>query len=386
MAKIKVRPEDFIVEELIDIPFSDKGAYTILKLEKRYWNTLDVIDFVARKTNVSKNLFARAGLKDRYSQSTQYLSFNGHFKHTIKEDNFTLKPVGRSNIAIKPGMMRGNRFCITLRSMTGRETSLLKQNVEEVREHGFPNYFDEQRFGSARHGQGFIAKKMILEHYQGALKLLMCYAYKEDSMQEKKFKAYCLSNWREWQGCLKIAPPFYHPTLRYLCVHPKDYKNALKKIDREFLNLYLLAYQSYIFNEALARLVKHHSEEIVTVEYSAGEFIFHRKLRTPLTAADKQIPMINEKTKLAGTVGKNIEKVLAKEGITLKQMALQKMRLRGVRFKYFLRDAIVFPGDFTVSSPVTDEIYSDKYKCAVKCILPPGTYATILIKRLLLQR
>ncbi len=183
---------------------------------------------------------------------------------------------------------------------------------------------------------------------------------------------------------MKIAPIFYRPILRYLCAHPKDYKNALKKIDREFLNLYLLAYQSYIFNETLARMVKQFGEENVTLKYSMGEFIFYRQLQAPLKAADRQIPMVNEKTKPAGTVDKTIEKVLAKEGITLKQMALQKMRLRGVRFKYFLRDAIVFPGDFTASTPTPDDIYKGKYKCVVKCTLPPGTYATILIKRLLL--
>lgn len=385
MARLKVKPEDFIVEELIDIPLSDRGPYTILRLEKRYWNTLDVIDFVARKTNVSKNLFARAGLKDRYSQSTQYVSFKGDFKHTITESNFTFKPVGRSKSAVKPAMLRGNSFRITLRSMTEREIDKLQQNAREVREHGFPNYFDEQRFGSARHGQGFIAKKMILKHYQGALKLLMCYAYKEDSTQEKRFKTYCLRHWRDWQGCLQLAPPFYRPVLRYLCTNPRDYKNALKKIDREFLNLYLLAYQSYVFNEALARLVKQHGDGLVNLKYSVGEFIFFRKLKAPLPAADAQIPMINERMKLAGSTGKNIEKILAKEGITLRQMALQKMRLRGVRFKYFLRDAIVFPSEFAVSKPEPDELYTDKSKSVVKCTLPPGAYATILIKRLLLQ-
>lgn len=94
--------------------------------------------------------------------------------------------------------------------------------------------------------------------------------------------------------------------------------------------------------------------------------------------------MVNEKTKLTGAVGKHIEKTLAKEGITLKQMALQKMRLRGVRFKYFLRDAIVLPTEFAVSKPEPDDIYTCKHKCIVKCVLSPGTYATILIKRLLL--
>lgn len=384
MAKIKVKPEDFIVEELIDIPFSHKGAYTVLKLEKRSWNTLDVIDFVARKMNVSKNLFARAGLKDRYSLSTQYLTYKGNFKQAIKEDNFTLTPIGRSGSAVKPGMLRGNRFSITLRNLTKGEAERIRLNADEVREHGFANYFDEQRFGSARHGQGFIAKKMILEHYQGALKLLMCHAYKEDNAHEKKFKKYCLSHWRDWQGSLKIAPIFYRPVLRYLCAHPKDYKNALKEIDREFLNLYLLAYQSYIFNETLARMVRQYGEENVPLKYSMGEFIFFRKLQVSLKAVDRLIPVVNEKTKLAGAVGMNIEKTLAKEGITLKQMALQKMRLRGVRFKYFLRDAIVFPDEFVISSAEPDDIYTGKHKCLVKCVLLPGTYATVLIKRLLL--
>jgi tRNA pseudouridine13 synthase len=384
MPKIKVRPEDFVVEELIDIPFSVNGTYTVLKLEKKYWNTLDVIDFVARRTKVSKNLFARAGLKDRYAQSTQYLTFKGNFRKIIKEDNFTLKPIGRSNSAVKPGMLRGNNFFITLRNMTEGETEKLQQNGREVTEHGFPNYFDEQRFGSARHGQGFIAKKMVLEHYQGALKLLMCFAYKEDSKQERTFKKYCLSHWRDWLGCLKLAPPFYRPILRYLSTHPKDYRNAIKKIDREFLNLYLLAYQSYLFNETLARLVKQHADENVKLKYSMGEFVFFHKLDAPHTLAGTKIPMVNEKTRPLGTVGKNIAKVLAKEGITLKQMALQKMRLRGVRFKYFLREAIVSPAAFAVSTPVPDEIYTGKSKCKIECTLPPGTYATILIKRLLL--
>ncbi|MBE0432048.1 tRNA pseudouridine(13) synthase TruD [candidate division WOR-3 bacterium] len=384
MAKIKANPGDFIVEELIDIPFADNGAYTILKLEKKYWNTLDVIDFVARKTNTRKNLFARAGLKDRYSQSTQYLSFKGNFRHAVNEKNFTLIPVGKCKTAITPAMLRGNAFCITVRDLTEKESEAVRHNAVEVVDHGFPNYFDDQRFGSARHGRGFIARQLLLEHYQGALKMLMCYAYKEDSTREKRFKQYCLSHWRDWTGCLRIAPTFYRPILKYLCANPKDYKNALKKIDRELLNLYLLAYQSHIFNETLARLIKEYGVDNVDVRYSVGQFVFYRRL-TDLGAARKmRIPMVNEKTRLSGPAGKMIERVVAQEGIALKEMGLGRMRLRGVRFRSFLRHAVVFPESFTVSTPEPDRVYARKYQCQVKCTLPPGTYATILVKRLLL--
>jgi tRNA pseudouridine13 synthase len=384
MAKIKVRPEDFIVEEIIDIPFAENGPYTILKLEKKYWNTLDVIDCVARKTKTSRNQFERAGLKDRYAQSTQYLSFKGDFKNSIEEKNFTLRPVGKSKTSIKPAMLRGNHFCITLRNLHTSEIEKIQLNAREIGDGGFPNYFDEQRFGSARHGQGFIAKKLIFEHYQGALKLLLCYAYKEDRPVERKFKAYCLSHWRDWQGCMQKAPPFYRPILQYLRIHPKDFRNALKQIDREFLNLYLLAYQSYIFNEVLARLIIEYGENNVTLDYSMGQFVFYRKPQVIRALKALSIPMVNEKTKLSGPVGKSITKVFAKEGITLKEMSLQKMRLRGVRFKAFTRTAVVFPETFEVSDPSPDDLYPKTYRCQVKCTLPPGSYATILVKRLLL--
>jgi tRNA pseudouridine13 synthase len=383
MVKIKVRPEDFVVQELLELPLEKKGRYTILELEKRFWNTLDVIDFVARKIRVPKSMFGRAGLKDRYSHSTQYLSFKGDFRETLKEDNFTLRPIGKSNTAVKPSMLRGNSFCITLRNISAAEAQKIDHNTDEVTNHGFPNYFDEQRFGSARHGQGFIAKKLILEHYQGALKLLLCYPYKEDSANEKKFKQYCMSHWRDWSGCSKIAPPFYRSILHYLILHPKDFKNGLKKIDREFLNLYLLAYQSFLFNEVLAAVIKQHGQDNVRIRYSMGEYVIYRTLHQAQTLKELRLPMLNNKTELADAMGDIINMLLKKENITLKAMALEKMRLRGVRFKSFERHAIVFPEEFTVTKLEPDEIYPDQYKCQVKCILPPGTYATILIKRLL---
>jgi tRNA pseudouridine13 synthase len=384
VAKIKVRPEDFIVDELLELPLHKKGDYTILKLRKEYWNTLDVIDFVARKMHVKRTRFARAGLKDRYSLSTQYLSFKGNVEQRIKEEHFTLTPIGKSNVPVQPRMLQGNSFNITLRNMTDAEVERSRVNTQDIFTYGFPNYFDEQRFGSARHRQGFIAKRLIHEHYKGALKLLLAYPYKEDGSRERRFKRYCMNHWRDWQGCLNLAPPFYRPIIEHLIKSPKDFKGAIKEIDREFLNLYLLAYQSFLFNEVLMRVVKKYGVGKIKKKYSQGELIFYKRLRSTQNVQNLRIPMINEKTKPAGAVGPFIKTVLKKEDITLKGMAMRKMRLRGVRFKPFERAAIVVPADLVVTKPQPDEIYRHRYQSQVKCVLPPGTYATILIKRLLL--
>ncbi|MGQ9702905.1 MAG: tRNA pseudouridine(13) synthase TruD, partial [bacterium] len=253
--KIKVRPEDFVVEEVIDLTNSKSGPFTLLKLHKKYWNTLDVIDFVARKYSVSKARFSRAGLKDRYSLATQYLTFRGVFKNIIEEKNFKLVPIGRIAKPISPEHLKGNRFSITVRGLTDDEIDKAFRNYQEILKSGFPNYFDEQRFGSARHRRGFFARMLMLGHYQGALKLLMCYPYKEDGKRVKLFKKFCAENWGKWSECLKLAPLEYKKILFFLRNNPHDFRNAIKQIDREMLNLYLLAYKSYKINYVLNILI-----------------------------------------------------------------------------------------------------------------------------------
>lgn len=380
--KIKVRPEDFIVEEIINLPCCAKGNFTLLKLQKRYWNTLDVIDFVARKLKVSKQRFSRAGLKDRYSFATQYLSFAGEFDKVIEEKNFTLVPVGKISKPVSPAVLEGNRFSLVIRSLTEEEIKKILDNYPQIAQSGFPNYFDEQRFGSARHRQGFFAKFLMLGHFQGALKSLLCFPYKEDGKKIKEFKKICAENWGRWDECLKIAPREFKKIIAYLKDNSKDFKNAIKQIDPDMLNLYLLAYQSYLFNETLYLLIKQTQKDIIEIPYAYGRFAFYRQPQNFDFIKELKIPMLNEKTDLKGFCGRLISEVLKKEKIQLRDFKLNKLRFRGVRFKPFSRPAIVMPQEFVIGEPQDDEIYEGKKKISLNFILPPGTYATILIKLL----
>ncbi|MGB9721447.1 MAG: tRNA pseudouridine(13) synthase TruD [bacterium] len=382
--KIKVQPEDFKVEEIIDIPICKSGPYTLLKLQKRYWNTLDIIDFVARRLSVSKNNFSRAGLKDRYSLSIQYLSFRGDLTEVVEEENFKLVPVGKISKPISPDCLYGNKFSITLRDVNDDEIRKINTNYPEIVENGVANYFDEQRFGSARHKQGFFAKFLMRGHYRGALKSLLCYSYKEDSKSLKFFKRVCAENWGNWDKCLKVAPVETRKILFFLKNNPNDFRNAIKMIDREMLNLYLLAYQSYLFNKILFLIIKDYGKDIVEVPYSMGSFLFYRKLRERDFVRGLKIPMLTEKVNASGYLGKVIRNVLDSEDIQLSDFKLNKMRFRGVRFKNFLRAAIIYPEDFIIGELEDDEIYRNKKKMLINFTLPPGSYATIIIKRLFL--
>ncbi len=383
--KIKVKPEDFVVEELVDIPFTTNGPYTVLKLTKWAWNTLDVIDFLSRKLRVPPKLFSRAGLKDRYAHATQFLSFKGEFTQTIREKNFTVVPVGRSVQPVSFRSMKGNAFSVTLRQLSSPEINRIQKNYQSVRDYGFPNYFDEQRFGSAKHGHGFFAKRLMLGHYTGALQLVLATPFKEDSQQEKRFKQFCQEHWGQWQECLRRAPPPYRRIVRVLVSNGRNLKGAIKAINREVLNLYILAYQSFIFNQTLKKYIAQCGIGTATIPYTVGSFRFYQKLTTTAVRCQCAIPMISEKTSLRGEVGSIIQSILDEEGITIRDFSLRAMRFRGVRFKRFERNAIVFPQRFTCGKPITDELYPKKRKMQITFILPPGSYATLLVKRLMVK-
>ena len=92
--KIKVFPEDFQVVEKITIKTQPEGKYSIYRLEKRNWATLDLIDYLKRKHRLATIRYA--GLKDRYASTTQYVSIIGEGPPKIIEENFSLTFIGKS--------------------------------------------------------------------------------------------------------------------------------------------------------------------------------------------------------------------------------------------------------------------------------------------------
>ena len=64
---------------------------------------------------------------------------------------------------------------MTVRDLSEEDVARLPGSVAEVRRIGVVNYFDSQRFGSLKHGQGFLVKdlmrgdaEMALKNYLGA--------------------------------------------------------------------------------------------------------------------------------------------------------------------------------------------------------------------------
>ena len=73
--KIKVQPEDFVVEEVSSIiPGTTPARYKLYKLQKQQWDTMDLVGFLSRKLNVRPGDIAFSGIKDRYGATSQLMA------------------------------------------------------------------------------------------------------------------------------------------------------------------------------------------------------------------------------------------------------------------------------------------------------------------------
>jgi len=77
MARIRTEPEDFRVEELPLYPPSGEGEHTFVRVEKRLVTTEDVASGLARVAGVRARDVGYAGRKDRIAVATQWLSVPG---------------------------------------------------------------------------------------------------------------------------------------------------------------------------------------------------------------------------------------------------------------------------------------------------------------------
>ncbi|HTW90298.1 MAG TPA: tRNA pseudouridine(13) synthase TruD [bacterium] len=380
--KLKARPEDFQVEERLRLRLKRAGAYSIYRLEKRFWNTLDVITHLEQRHGLRK--LSRAGLKDRYAQSVQFLSIPGRGPKQVIEKNYTLRLAGMADEPVSRDVLLGNTFRVTLRALTDDEASAILTALPKVNRFGFPNYYDEQRLGSARHGQGFIARRLIAGHFNGALRLWLGTPSGADDAQTRRRKAGIEEHWGDWPRILQLAPPEGQPAIKHLSISPKDFKGTVYLIPRNLLELFVNAYQGWLWNEIMAALLAEMKAAPRQLEYSLGTLAFYDEL-SPTDAkflSKLVIPAPGPDAEFASErAARATNQVLAREGLSLDQLEL-KLRIRGVFFKAYPRKAVVTPEHLKASSPEPDDLYPGRKKLLLSFFLPPGSYATMLIKRL----
>ncbi|MCG0274852.1 MAG: tRNA pseudouridine(13) synthase TruD [Thermosediminibacteraceae bacterium] len=384
--KIKVIPEDFIVKELIDIKYVPDGPYRIYLLKKRHWNTMDALKFIARENKVPLSRIGSGGRKDRHALTYQYISVPKRYELKFERPNVKLEFVGFSEDFVSPAILEGNYFEITLRKIEPEKEEKIRERLSEVEKFGYPNFFDDQRFGSVEDPEEFFAEKVVKRHYNGALKLYFTVIHPEDKREEKERKKEIERLWGNWQEVLSLCRTRVERDIIKILqegTSKKKFVSALNAIPKEELSMFFSAYQSFLWNRTLEKLLPLFAEELFSVKGKIMNYTFYRSLLPEkLKALSKlEIPTVSSRIpEAAPEVKRAIEEVLAERGVKPSDFNLKKIRKSF--FKSFMRPAIVFPKELYVGPFQQDDLYPGYKKVTLKFTLPPGSFATMMVKSL----
>ncbi len=343
-AKLKQKPEDFIVEEIgedwsckvdaftngyekkvIDISKIDlenKRDFLWCEMEKINTDHFSAMQEIAKQLKKPVRDIGYAGSKDKKAWTSQRISI---FKPSIEllgkfqSSSVFLKNFKWNKRKIKIGYLNGNKFKIILRDVDPKKARNLNRlrNIKQ-----FPNFFGVQRFGI--NGRNFEIGKLIFK--------------------------------RDFQKAVKIFIDEGNSYLKdYLEKNPEDFLKGLLRIDRKTLLMIAQSVQSKIYNEILER------------------------------AIEEKIDFSEQKVMLAGyrinfsqgRLGEIEKEVLEDFGLSLEDFDLKEisfLRLKGTYRRAFsdVRDLKADVED--------DEMFSGSKKIILEFGLDSGVYATTLLE------
>jgi tRNA pseudouridine13 synthase len=228
--RLKTIPEDFRVRELLQWPEVQGGDYVVHLLHKEKLSTPEALAMVVREGDVDRSAIAYAGLKDRQAVTDQYVTIERRAVE-IRLPNLRMSPVGSTDRPITSRMSGGNAFTIVVRDLQPHGAATLRRSMPSLIKTGFPNYFDDQRFGCLRHGQGFPMRSVLHGDYERALQQLIAEPSPVAITGDVKLKKTLQLRWRDWETCARIARgPAYEPIFQHLLAHPDDFRGALEHV------------------------------------------------------------------------------------------------------------------------------------------------------------
>ena len=383
---IKQQPDDFQVEELTDILPGESGVFGLYRLEKTGWTTPDALAAIRRRWKLELRRLAYGGLKDRHAHTIQYLTIFHGPRRNLTHQGIKVTWLGQVEEPYNSHHIRANRFQLILRRLTETDVAAATIALEEIRECGVPNYFDDQRFGSVASGTGFMARHLLFGRFEEALRQVLISPYEHDRAPEKKEKSLLRQHWGNWAHLKETLGRSHARSLVcYLADHPADFKGAIARLRPELRGLYLSAYQSHLWNRILANWLRAHVpfEQLVEIRLKMGDVPMPRRLTADQIAAlsTLQLPLHSARIRLDDADPRKplYDLVLAEEGVTVDQF-----KLKGLRDMFFSkgeRPAWCLPTELSWdASP--DETREGRQKLRLRFDLPRGSYATLLVKRL----
>jgi tRNA pseudouridine13 synthase len=364
--KLKQRPEDFRVEELSRLEPGPTGEFSLYRLEKSGIGTPEALRVVGREWRLDPRSIAFAGLKDRYGITGQTVSIRNGPAGNFAGKGFKLNYLGRGGRAAGRGALLGNRFKIVVRDLSPEEAGRVAARAAACAQHGFPDYYDDQRFGSLRGAEGrFIARALMVGDAEGALRLAIASPSREDRSRTKRRRRLLREHWGDFPGLVRRLDASVERRICERLAQGASFAEGYRILDRALRSLHLSAYQGHVFNECLRRAIGPRGP---LHDGADGPYLFYEGDPGPLR--ERTFPLAS------GEAAEDplLDQVLKEEGVLRGQ-------LQALGFRNGVRDAVAFPEEILVRPAEADDLNPGRMRVALSFRLGPGSYATMLLKR-----
>ncbi len=383
--KLKYRPEDFVVRESWRIEDAPGGGYHVYLMDKQKLSTFQAVERICARASLPRSAVSFCGLKDKQGRTEQLVAIKGS-EIQLQEPDLRLRKVGETDRPLSARNTTSNRFAVTVRDLSPAEVDRLPESIAEVRRLGVVDYFDSQRFGHLKHGQGFLAKDLLAGKWEHALHNLLAKPSPLDRTDDAKVKAFWRDHWGDWGArCPFPGVARYAGILRRLQTDPEDFRGAVLSIEPRERALIVFTYQSFLWNEGVKLLLLDAigRAPLCQIPYQAGALLFPRDAPAALLPLLRRgtFPLLAPETPLPdGPIGRAITTVLQRE-----KLALSSLRIPGTPlfFRHEERPIAVFPDKLVVGKAERDEHFPGRLRVNLAFTLPPGAYATLVVRRLL---
>ncbi|MBI4230620.1 MAG: tRNA pseudouridine(13) synthase TruD [Planctomycetes bacterium] len=381
--QIKRLPTDFLVEELLREPPGVTGAHTVYRLEKESIGTMEAIADLARTLGVPPGSVAFCGLKDKHAKTAQHVSIPDGPERAASGATWTATPAGRRDRPLETSDLAGNRFRIVLRDLERTQAERVASRARTF-PGALPNYFDDQRFGSARGQSDFIGRRLALGDAEGALRLALASPSADDDRRVRERRVALEKAWEDWKACVALArDSSERRAFGHLAANPRDFAGAFDRIPRQLRALYLHAYQSYLFNRLLADEVCSAlgTSPCLEFPYLCGMLAFPDPDRPGSLDALRgvRLPLLGRQPPPEGTRTERLAALLAEEGLPSGNV-LRPHRKQRAFFRSSAREALVEIRGFSCVPHVPDDLHPKRRKLTLTFDLPPGCYATLVVR------
>jgi len=393
--RIRQFPEDFVVEEILSdgskatvepknilLP-KGRGRYLICILVKRKWDTLLATRAIAKQLDLSQERIQIAGIKDTNALTAQHISISRTTPEHIssaKIKDLMLYPMRFSNEKIHSKMLFGNQFRIVIRGVK-HSSAQIEERIANVQREiknagGLPNFFGHQRFGTKRAITHLVGKQIMKGNWEKAALSFLAkpseYEHPESRQARKQ-----LWETRDFVKAFQSFPlqlKYERQMLGHLAKHSRDFWGAFRKLPTKLCQLFVQAYQAYLFNKFLSKRIE---VGMSLNEIQKGDHAVQMNNYRCLA-----LPIVGFKQSLSSGIQGQIERqILREEDVApehFRILAMPKISAGGG-----LRTALMPITGLKIEKPLKDVGNSDKMMLSVGFTLKKGSYATIVLRELM---